>query len=201
MFKEMEEMQTKIESGSVVGSNKLPDFTRGILQAIGFKEFNEYLNTPTVNAEVRQKLMKDSLERMMISTRQYARKQVSWIQNKLVPELEIEHEKGTAAIYTLDANDPADWILNVGVRSKALTTSFLLGNSNDVMSHFEISRKGSSTFRCNFEIQEWIKHTCEICQTKDGLRRSFNGDLEWKTHLQCNQHRKNLSYVKRIRIN
>jgi tRNA A37 N6-isopentenylltransferase MiaA len=45
----------------------------------GYKEFHDYLNNPT------EKGFEEAVENMKLSTRRYAKRQVSWIRNKLLP--------------------------------------------------------------------------------------------------------------------
>ena len=52
----------------------------------GYREFSSYLALDqTVPAPAREKAYHAAVERMKTSTRQYAKRQVSWIRNKLLP--------------------------------------------------------------------------------------------------------------------
>ncbi len=102
------------------------DYTRGIFQAIGYKEFDPYLThlerraadgvaKDALEDEQARKLFKQGVERMQISTRQYAKKQVGWIRNKLAPEVrrikEAEGKSGLPSsidVYLLDVTDDFD---------------------------------------------------------------------------------------------
>lgn len=94
------------------------DYTQGIYQSIGkqqrtvyslygtdylisgYKEFNFYLASP----EPSEKAFKDAVEHMKLSTRQYSRRQISWIRNKLLPAIYATNSKKTLTpIYLLDA--------------------------------------------------------------------------------------------------
>ena len=103
MFQEMQDLLRMMEQGSVVGIDSA--YTRGILQAIGFKEFKEYFDLLKSDAsdDLVRKSRNEGIERMRIATRQYARKQVNWLKNKLSPMIMSQCSEN-AAIYLIDAS-------------------------------------------------------------------------------------------------
>ncbi len=83
-----------------------PDYTVGIFQSIGFKEFHDYL---TMSAEVKasdegKKALASGVERMKVVTRQYARRQVNWMKNRFLTKW-----RQTPPVYAVDSKDPARW--------------------------------------------------------------------------------------------
>ena len=67
----------------------------------GYKEFHDYLADPTPS---NHPLFEAAVERMKLSTRQYAKKQISWIRNKLLPAVrQANAEKEAVSFYLLDA--------------------------------------------------------------------------------------------------
>lgn len=78
-----------------------PDYSSGIYQAIGFKEFAAFLSRDPA-LEKKDGLMESGLESMKISTRQYAKRQVKWIKTKLLPALEAQKNQDVI-LYLLDA--------------------------------------------------------------------------------------------------
>lgn len=97
-----------------------PDYTLGIYQCIGtrnlatseyalnlpigFKEFREFLSLPSGSQEVFDK----AVENMKQSTRKYAKRQVTWLRNKLLPAIDnVNRHSGNkipmASMYILDA--------------------------------------------------------------------------------------------------
>ena len=65
-----------------------PKYTRGILQAIGVRQFHEYLIYRASNTSSEtglNELKQAGIIGMKTATRQYARSQMSWIQRKLLP--------------------------------------------------------------------------------------------------------------------
>ncbi|KAF5386706.1 hypothetical protein D9615_001730 [Tricholomella constricta] len=87
------------------------DYTLGIYQAIGYKEFHDYLSAP----EPSDKAFKAAVEHMKVSTRQYAKRQLSWIRNKLLPAVYTANaEEAVIPTYLLDATVLGDsWHKNV----------------------------------------------------------------------------------------
>lgn len=66
----------------------------------GYREFDSYLSSPDPSA----KAFKGAVEHMKVSTRQYARRQISWIRNKLLPAIAATNAGETITpIYLLDA--------------------------------------------------------------------------------------------------
>ena len=72
----------------------------------GFKEFLDYYKSPTSSKD----LMKDALESMRRNTRKYARRQVKWILNKLIPAIEasniacVDGQSRYISLFLLDAS-------------------------------------------------------------------------------------------------
>lgn len=67
----------------------------------GYKEFHDYLTDPTPS---KQSVFDSAVERMKLSTRQYAKKQISWIRNKLLPAIQQANaEKEEVSFYLLNA--------------------------------------------------------------------------------------------------
>jgi tRNA dimethylallyltransferase len=110
LIEEIKEMRQLMRDDRVVGGEKYlangGGYTRGILQAIGFKEFHDYFeameNSSIPKSEL-DRLFKIGVDDMKLATRQYARKQINWIKNKLGPLMVVEHEKQNAAFYVVDA--------------------------------------------------------------------------------------------------
>lgn len=62
------------------------DYTKGIFQSIGFKEFHKYLMLSDAEkySETGKQIFQTGLEELKIATRRYARKQVKWIRNRFL---------------------------------------------------------------------------------------------------------------------
>lgn len=106
---------------SLIAAGTPPDLTRGIWVAIGYKEFAPYLDaleateasngdndTAETKSELEMELAKlkaESIERMIIATRQYAKRQAKWVQRKLLPGLRSIGAQDR--LFVLDVSDPA----------------------------------------------------------------------------------------------
>lgn len=77
---------------------------------IGFREFNDYLSSE----EPSTAQFRDAVERMKLSTRQYAKRQISWIRNKLLPAIRIANSQtpNCVPMYLLDATSKFLYLLN-----------------------------------------------------------------------------------------
>lgn len=98
------------------------DYTRGIFQSIGYKEFDQYFNS-LEKGENSDELKNQGLEQMKINTRRYARRQVKWIRNKLVPASMAEQNLN---MYVLDATDLSQWANKTTVEATDIAKGKLL---------------------------------------------------------------------------
>lgn len=72
---------------------------------VGYKEFEPYLSSLSPGAKIDKEdvLFKSGLERMKISTNQYAKSQIRWIRVKLLPAINKSMPRGDVEIFLLDA--------------------------------------------------------------------------------------------------
>jgi tRNA dimethylallyltransferase len=73
-----------------------PDYTKGIFQCIGFKEFHPYLVMSKAERETDegQKLFKECVLAMKIATRRYARRQVKWVNARFLSKIDRMVRRG-----------------------------------------------------------------------------------------------------------
>lgn len=105
-------MLQKIASDGKQNQNADIDYTLGIYQSIGeyklshaidhcrnvntgYREFNGYLTS----GKPSESTFAEALERMKISTRQYAKRQISWLKNKLLPAMYAANEESGVSNY------------------------------------------------------------------------------------------------------
>jgi len=106
-----------------ISVGEFTNYARGIYQSIGYKEFNTYLSSP----EPSEQAFKAAVEHMKLSTRQYSRRQISWIRNKLLPAVYAANsrEKMTPT-YVLDATELGEhWMAGVQKMAVQITADFL----------------------------------------------------------------------------
>ncbi|CAD6887904.1 unnamed protein product [Tilletia caries] len=139
LLDEIRELRTLAKDLCDQGS---PDYTRGIFQAIGFKEFDTFLNymdsqpsSSCSTAPARelddeaQRLFDSAVESMQRGTRQYAKRQASWIRNQLLPEVRKAREQMSSEddveVYLLDATDLEKWGEKVSSVAQDILERFL----------------------------------------------------------------------------
>lgn len=70
-----------------------PDYTKGIFQTLGFKEFHKYLilSEENKNTDDGRKLLKQSIENMKIATKRYAKRQNKMVRGRFldIPRREV----------------------------------------------------------------------------------------------------------------
>ena len=103
MLKELEDYHAHYNS--VRGAPA--DYTVGIFQSIGFKEFHSYLTM--TGEEKRSDEGKEALsagvKQMKLATRQYSRKQAKWMRNRFLSKW-----RATPPVYAVDSTEAEKWI-------------------------------------------------------------------------------------------
>merc|ERR1712080_653745 len=89
-----------------VSDDDKPDYTNGIFQSIGFKEFHEYLTcNKTVSENSRNKLYEKGVQQLKLATRQYSRKQVKWMWQRF-----LHFNRSRPDVFKLDSTKyPENW--------------------------------------------------------------------------------------------
>ncbi|KAJ2944141.1 hypothetical protein O0L34_g18112 [Tuta absoluta] len=152
-----------------------PDYTKGVFQTLGFKEFHNYLMLSEEDRKTEEgnKLLALSIENMKIGTRRYARRQ-----NKMVRGRFLEHpHREVPPIYELDTTDVTKWDEVVKNKAIHIIESFL----NDQPCKYEAAQPRSKEKKY---IDSKSANYCEIC------KRLILGDKEFQIHLQSNRHAK-----------
>ncbi|KZV91623.1 tRNA isopentenyltransferase [Exidia glandulosa HHB12029] len=166
------------------------DYTQGIFQAIGYKEFSDYLDDPQRTPH----LFDEAMESMRASTRKYAQRQIKWITNKLLPVLPLAGQD--AAMVVLDASDLDSWDAEVKERAQsALQCPFLQGAaigpdaSSASMAHYLSAARPARTPIETLAAMR--KTTCQLC-TKDPLEPVMFDEAQWDKHRSTRQHKRAL---------
>lgn len=172
------------------------DMQKGIWQAIGFKEFLPYLQLPENTTEqVRMAYLSSAIDSMKLATRQYARKQIRWIRNKLYPLCKASGPD--VQFYLLDASDPSHWDTHVQDLAITLATDFLQGRpgpdplSLNAAAATLLSQKLTPDYASQTEL--WKQYICDVCKTSSGAPLVAIGLPQWIIHVQGRRHRKMLS--------
>ncbi|KAI0700185.1 tRNA isopentenyltransferase [Cytidiella melzeri] len=190
------------------------NYTLGIYQSIGYREFSSYLlqhQCPTLSPEDR--LFAAAVERMKLSTRQYARKQIKWIRNKLLPAVNAANgsdrrRKGQTdgdivPLYLLDATGLGDtWISEVQERALCLTDGFLKGEalpvptslSNTATEMLSIREKPTNP---EAVLEARRRVVCVTCTVDDQQPVMIEQGQEWEAHVRTRRHRSAATRTKR----
>lgn len=109
LFDEIKDLRNHVVQGNVKlpkGGIELEKYQRGLWQAIGYKEFDPYFEALEAKEKVSQveldKIKLECTERMKGATRRYAKSQIKWIRNKLLPT-SLNAKNNDVVIYCLDA--------------------------------------------------------------------------------------------------
>lgn len=79
------------------------DLASGIFQSIGYKEFAPLPTSQLTAAAKDLPAFKEAIERMKVSTRQYAKSQVKWIAGKLKDAVDERITVADEGLFLLDA--------------------------------------------------------------------------------------------------
>ncbi|XP_014216978.1 tRNA dimethylallyltransferase, partial [Copidosoma floridanum] len=156
--------------------NEEADYTKGIFQSIGFKEFHNYLilSKEERDDEKGEKLLQQSIEELKRATRKYARRQHKWVRNRLVRRA----DRQVPPLYSLDSTDVGQWESEVYGKAVDIVSAYLDGRApsqpalNSVITDTRIADNSTET-----------SQYCEVCQ------RIFIG-AQWNEHLQGAKHMK-----------
>ncbi|XP_041986778.1 tRNA dimethylallyltransferase [Aricia agestis] len=153
-----------------------PDYTKGIFQTLGFKEFHEYLMLPEEkrNSEEGRKLLEEGIDNMKMATRRYARRQ-----NKMVRSRFLEHPKREVPpIFELDTTYISEWEEKVKNKAIEIVENYLLDSPcqyKPLVSNISEEKKSCNSHSSNY---------CQVCE------RLFVGDDIYAIHLNSNKHKK-----------
>jgi tRNA dimethylallyltransferase len=165
------------------------DQTRGIWVSIGYKEFIDYQTAlcegSHSDADL-EKLKQAAVEKTQAATRQYSKRQIRWIQIKLLNALLAAGQGGST--FLLDLPEVSKWDVAAVQPSSSITEKFLLGQSLPDPATLSETARDMLNPRRNYDLSQrpdlWGRRVCETCGTT-----SFN-ENDWKLHLKSRSHRR-----------
>ncbi|KAK5654789.1 hypothetical protein OQA88_6825 [Cercophora sp. LCS_1] len=179
--------QAKVNAGKTV------DRTKGIMQSIGFWQFEPYLRTlkETHDSPELDKLKEAGVEGTKTATRRYAAYQVRWIAKKTLASL--QEEKLLDRLYVLDSTDVQKWGDAVAKKGVEVTSKFLC--NEELPSPVNLSETAREVLtqeleRCNRQATPCNK-TCQLCN------KTFMTEELWQRHIKSNRHAKEARMAKR----
>ncbi|CAG9860796.1 unnamed protein product [Phyllotreta striolata] len=158
--------------------NETPDYTKGIFQSIGFKEFHSYLmmSEEDRRTDDGEKALNEGIEQLKMVTRRYARKQKKWIRNRFLGR----QDRKVPPVFGLDTSDVSKWDQNVSRIAEEIVNSFI---SNSKCPHNPLPKQITNSAP---NIDSTTNH-CDICN------RVFIGDFQWTTHINSNRHKREMA--------
>ncbi|KAH9946381.1 tRNA isopentenyltransferase [Epithele typhae] len=188
---------TSAQTPSEASPQAQMDYTLGIYQAIGYKEFHNYLNSPGRQDSA----FSEAVDQMKLGTRRYAKRQISWIRNKLLPTVfaanSASREEGTepeVPTYILDATELGDaWTANVHDRGIQITKAFLEGTelpdpaalSQAASTLLEIREKPTDPLAV---LSAHQRRQCDVCTTNAEQPVMVDGQ-KWEEHQRSKAHK------------
>ncbi|XP_076762182.1 tRNA dimethylallyltransferase [Xylocopa sonorina] len=160
-----------------IKSNTSADYTTGIFQSIGFKEFHAYLLLPEEKKREKkgEQLLQQGINDLKLVTKRYAKKQEKWITNRLIrcPDRQMP------LIYELDCTDTSQWNSRVYEPAVAIIEAAMRGEKS------EQKPSNETILRQKYiNSSDKKRHYCNVCD------RIFIGKLQWEAHLVSNKHKK-----------
>ncbi|CAG8511803.1 10162_t:CDS:10 [Paraglomus occultum] len=183
LFDEIMQLREKSNSTDdvIVPDGTSVNYTRGIWQAIGYKEFDPYMTAlsldPPIHSDKLEVLKSKCIDAMKTATRR-----------KLVLVLKL--------ILALD-----EWDRNVRDTAIDIAREFLAtGRGPDPFSFpraQELLTPTKNTTPYDL-IRTWSKHDCEVCSSIEGRPVTLDGQNEADQHFRSKMHRSNVKLKKQI---
>ena len=161
----------------------------GIWQVIGFKDFLPWLEDDCQD----QKKFDEGKEIMKIKTRQYAKSQIKWIKNTLIPDIKGKN------LFVLDATDLNKWKDKVENRATAITEDFLKGldvdrheqtpdELSDLLNQSKLKKIQDIKNPIELKLNQ-SSFICDKCTDKNGKPFVVVGQELYKQHMTSNRHK------------
>ncbi|SPO20748.1 related to tRNA isopentenylpyrophosphate transferase [Ustilago trichophora] len=119
----------------IVSTSACANYQSGIFQTIGYRQFAEYLDRleilSTINGittKQQQQWFDKATEDTKTATRQYAKSQLKWVRNKLIPEvrrLQAASLSSDVELYLLDTSNVEQWEEKVVEPALRVVSTFL----------------------------------------------------------------------------
>ncbi|KAI9464916.1 tRNA isopentenyltransferase [Lactarius psammicola] len=169
------------------------NFTTGVYQSIGFREFHKYLSDPSRS----EKKYQEAVEDMKTANRQYAKRQTSWIRNKLLPAVRASQTAEgcrRAEVYLLDATEPREWTSAVQDLATSLMEAFLkceplpdpLTLSSAAKKMLSVPTRATDPTAVLLARRKVI---CPVCTMDESQPIMIEEGREWEAHTRSKVHK------------
>ncbi|VDI53295.1 tRNA dimethylallyltransferase [Mytilus galloprovincialis] len=186
LLTELQDFHKHYNSSRIKENNEV-DYTHGIFQSIGFKEFHDYLLLPEdeKDTEKGKQLLQKGIEEMKLVTRRYARTQVRWVKNRFL------RYRGSCLppVYGLDSTDVSQWEDHVNKPANNILHSVLKGEKPE---YEPIPVEQSYNIP--------VYNMCDVCDMVFTMQQEWEAHLKGKKHngmLRAKRKRKELEEYKR----
>ena len=156
-------------------------YTEGIFQAIGFKEFHDYLTRKDVDEDKSKQLLKEGIDALKRVTIRYSKKQKTWVRNRFLKRPEFSSPN----VYQLDASDIVKWYQTVLEPALKVAKAFLVEEEIDIKPVPRISKDPEEDVHKHYH--------CEACDEK-----LIVGDHVWMKHCKSRKHKKRLARKRKL---
>ena len=159
-------------------------YTEGIFQAIGFKEFHNFLTCEKSDEKSHQKKLQDCINALKRVTIRYSKKQKAWIQNRFLKR----PQQSSPDLYKLDASCIDKWYDTVMRPALEAAETFLCGKELTLKPVPRIFREPNESAH--------RQYICKICYNK-----LIVGDSTWKAHCKSRKHQKIAAKQRKLQAN
>ncbi|KAJ3350524.1 hypothetical protein GGF32_004807 [Allomyces javanicus] len=169
-----------LEGGETVDSVGVAEQTDAVVRDLArrYRASTDAAATWAEKSAELDRLWQSNLATMKTATRQYARRQLQWLRNKLVPRLRGDG----APVYLLDASDPAEFATRALDPATTIARAFLAGTP--LPDPAAVFPDQAAALRATAPpSQTWQVFRCDVCD------RDLRGDAEWDAHRQSRAHR------------
>ncbi|KAH7380540.1 IPP transferase-domain-containing protein [Phaeosphaeria sp. MPI-PUGE-AT-0046c] len=172
------------------------DESRGIWVSIGYKEFAKYQQALAQESKSEKELTllkTEGIEKTQAATRQYANRQLKWIQIKLLNAFIEASQQDN--VFLFDGTDISAWSSNVVQPALQVAEQFLSGQNLPAPSSLSAAAAEMLVPKRNYDLGQrpdlWQKRTCETC----GMVAVTEND--WQQHVKSRTHRRAVGVEKK----
>ncbi|XP_041357691.1 tRNA dimethylallyltransferase-like [Gigantopelta aegis] len=172
LLQELDNFHTYYKQQTASRSQK-PDYTLGIFQSIGFKEFHNYLmlTDDEKQSEKGRQLKEEGIAELKLVTRRYAKRQIQWIKNRFLRR----PGENVPLIYSVDSTETSRWQDDVHGPAEEIVTAIIEGRPASV-----------APVQCSRELSdEPVYNVCHVCGGRVFVTRT-----QWEGHIKSRRHKK-----------
>ena len=200
-----------VYSSSILSCHFRRDYTKGIFQSIGFKEFHHYLTLPLEPSggpaieEEEKKALARGVEALKVTTRRYARKQMKWIKRRFLQitdrqvlflliifllqftiyKLSFANCRKVPPVYGLDTTDVSQWDGQVRDLAFSIVDWFSNTSTDCDLSNGPVEPLALDSFTSSSTLgrEEQTTFRCDQCDVVT------IGRHQWIAHINSSRHR------------